>query len=87
MGFMQNKDWEVCNISTGGKLMLKKSKTKASVKKDVVNTKLKEYFQDSEGSGHVDKLMDLIFEQREVTEKDVLRRSVPRINSKSQSNP
>ena len=76
MGFMQTKEWEVCNISNGGKLMLKKSKTKGGIKKDDVKNKLSQYFKDN--SEHTDKIMNIIFEEREVTEKDVLRRSTIR---------
>ena len=75
MGFMQNKQWEVCNISSGGKLMLKKSKTKQGIKKDDVNTKLTKYFGENGDPKHVESIMKLIFEEREVSEKDVLRRS------------
>ena len=75
MGFMQNKQWEVCNISSGGKLMLKKSKTKQGIKKDDVNTKLKKYFDEHGDQKHIENVMKLIFEDREISEKDVLRRS------------
>ena len=79
MGFMQSQEWEVCNISTGGKLMLKKSKTKGGVKKDTSNSKLVEHFKDNnEIMKHLPTIMKMIFDEREVNEKDVLRRSTPR---------
>ena len=77
MGFMQSQDWDVCNISTGGKLMLKKSKTKTGVKKDTSNMKLVEHFKENkEVLEHLPTIMKLIFEDRDVSEKDVLRRTV-----------
>lgn len=79
MGFMQSQDWEVCNISTGGKLMLKKSKTKTSVKKDTSNTKLTEHFKDNQAVlEHLPMIMKMIFDERDFNEKDVLRRTITR---------
>lgn len=79
MGFMQSQEWDVCNISTGGKLMLKKSKTKSGVKKDVSNNKLADHFKDnSEVLKHLPTIMKLIFDERETNEKDVLRRTTVR---------
>lgn len=79
MGYMQSQDWDVCNISTGGKLMLKKSKTKSGVKKDTANTKLTEYFKSNqELSQHIPQIMKMIFDEREISEKDVLRRTTVR---------
>ena len=76
MGFMNSQDWDVCNISTGGKLMLKKSKTKASIKQDSANSKLVEHFKDNkEVIEHLPMIMKMIFEDREINEKDVLRRT------------
>ena len=79
MGFMQSQEWEVCNISTGGKLMLKTSKTKSGVKKETSNSKLTEHFKDNnEVLKHLPTIMKMIFDEREVSEKNVLRRSTPR---------
>ena len=79
MGFMQSQDWEVCNISTGGKLMLKKSKTKTSVKKETSNTKLTEHFKDNQAVlEHLPTIMKMIFDDRDFNEKDVLRRTTTR---------
>ena len=79
MGFMNSQEWEACNISTGGKLMLKKSKTKSGVKKDTSNTKLAEHFKDNKViMENLPMIMKLIFDEREVNEKDVLRRTAPR---------
>ena len=79
MGFMQSQDWDVCNISTGGKLVMKKSKTKTGVKKDVSNTKLAEHFKDNkEVMKHLPTIMKMIFDDRETSEKDVLRRTTTR---------
>lgn len=79
MGFMQSQEWDVCNISTGGKLMLKKSKTKTGVKKDTSNSKLAEHFKNNkEIMENLPIIMKLIFEDRDVSEKDVLRRTTSR---------
>ena len=79
MGFMQSQEWDVCNISTGGKLMMKKSKTKSSVKKDTTNLKLIEHFKNNQDMlPHIPEIMKMIFEEREITEKDVLRRTTTR---------
>lgn len=79
MGFMQSQEWDVCNISTGGKLMMKKSKTKTGVKKDTTNLKLVEHFKNNqEILPHIPEIMKMIFEDREITEKDVLRRTTSR---------
>lgn len=76
MGFMNSQEWDVCNISTGGKLMLKKSKTKASIKKDTTNSKLMEHFKSNkEIMDNLPLIMKMIFEDRDVNEKDVLRRT------------
>ena len=81
MGFMKSQDWDVCNISTGGKLMLKKSKTKTSIKRETTEEKLSSYF----GGDQVktESVLKLIFDERETTEKDVLRRSRPRASKSS----
>ena len=76
MGFMNSQEWDVCNISTGGKLMLKKSKTKASIKKDTANQKLVDHFKDNkEIMENLPLIMKMIFEDRDINEKDVLRRT------------
>ena len=75
MGFMQTKQWEECNISSGGKIMLKTSKTKSSVKKGDALVKLQSYLKNED---QAKDLIRMIFEEREVTEKSVLRRTVPR---------
>ena len=79
MGFMKSQEWEVCNISTGGKLMLKTSKTKSGVKKETSNNKLTEHFKDnSEIMKHIPTIMKMIFDERDTSEKHVLRRSTSR---------
>ena len=75
MGFMQTKQWEECKISTGGKIMLKTSKTKASVKKADALAKIQSYLKNE---NQTQDLIRMIFEEREVTEKSVLRRTTPR---------
>jgi len=76
MGFMKSQEWEVCNISTGGKLMMKTSKTKSSVKKETSNSKLTEHFKDNtEIMKHLPTIIKMIFDERETNEKQVLRRS------------
>lgn len=79
MGYMQSQDWDVCNISTGGKLMLKKSKTKAGIKKDTSTAKLNEFFKDKPDiASHIPEIMKMIFDEREYNEKDVIRRTTTR---------
>lgn len=81
MAFMKSNDWGVCNISTGGKLMLKKSKTKSGVKRDTSEEKLTSFFGGDQNKA--EEVLKLIFDQREITEKDVLRRSRPRDTTKT----
>lgn len=79
MGYMQSQEWDVCNISTGGKLMLKKSKTKAGIKKDTSTAKLNDFFKDKpEMASHIPEIMKMIFDEREFNEKDVIRRTTTR---------
>lgn len=79
MGFMNSQEWEVCNISTGGKLVMKKSKTKTGIKKETSNSKLTEHFKENkEVLQHLPMIMKLIFDDRDVNEKDVLRRTAPK---------
>ena len=79
MGYMQSQEWDVCNISTGGKLMLKKSKTKASIKKDTSTAKLNDFFKDKPDiASHIPEIMKMIFDEREYNEKDVIRRTTTR---------
>ena len=79
MGCMQSQEWDVCNISTGGKLMLKKSKTKASIKKDTSTAKLNDFFKDKPDiASHIPEIMKMIFDEREYNEKDVIRRTTTR---------
>ena len=81
MAFMKSNEWDVCNISTGGKLMLKKSKTKSGVKRDTSEEKLTSFFGGDQNKA--EEVLKLIFDEREITEKDVLRRSRPRDTTKT----
>ena len=84
MAYMKSQDWDVCNISSGGKLMLKKSKTKVGVKRDTSEEKLAAYFGGGEQAiEKAEEILKLIFDDREVTEKDVLRRTRTRDTKKA----
>tara|TARA_Y100000389_G_scaffold94672_1_gene91325 strand:- start:2830 stop:3219 length:390 start_codon:yes stop_codon:yes gene_type:complete len=76
MAYMKSQEWDVCNISSGGKLMLKKSKTKVGVKRDTSEEKLAAYFGGGEQAiEKAEEILKLIFDERDTTEKDVLRRT------------
>ena len=80
MAYMKSQEWDVCNISSGGKLMLKKSKTKVGVKRDTSEEKLTSFFGGgTNGAEQAEAVLKLIFDERETSEKDVLRRSRPRM--------
>ena len=81
MAYMKSQEWDVCNISTGGKLMLKKSKTKSGVKRDTSEEKLTSFFGGDQGKA--EEVLKLIFDERETTEKDVLRRTRTRSTTKT----
>ena len=81
MAYMKSQDWDVCNISSGGKLMLKKSKTKSGIKRDTSEEKLSSFFNGD--NSKVEAVLKLIFDEREVNETDVLRRSRPRAVKKA----
>jgi hypothetical protein len=79
MSYMQSMSWEVCNINTGGKLMVKKSITKGAVKKDASEDKLKQHFENNpDVLKHLPQIMEMIFDKRDTQEKDVLKRTTPR---------
>lgn len=83
MAYMKSQEWDVCNISTGGKLMLKKSKTKVGVKRETSEEKLATFFGGGNaGVEQAEAVLKLIFDERETNEKDVLRRSRPRLATK-----
>lgn len=80
MAYMKSQEWDVCNISSGGKLMLKTSKTKVGVKRDTSEEKLASFFGGgTNGAEQAEAVLKLIFDERETSEKDVLRRSRPRM--------
>lgn len=69
--FMKMKEIAACNISsTGGKLMRKPKRSVQPVKRDVVEELLGKEFQDP---NMAEKLADMIWQNRGVVEKEVLK--------------
>ena len=63
---------------TGGKLKLATSKTTSPINKKFIEERLSQYFKSNSKAKEV---ADFIFNSRETTEKDVLRRTNSRTNS------
>lgn len=72
--FMKEKEIAACNISsTGGKLMRKPQRSVQAVKRDHVEECLAREFEDP---NMAEKLADMIWQNRGVTEREVLKHQV-----------
>jgi hypothetical protein len=81
MTYMSNNSLEVCNAGTYGVLTLKKSNSKSGVNKDTVKDSLLKILEDKTLMSQpmnviADNGTDLIMNNRDITEKNVLKRSV-----------
>ena len=70
--YMRDIDKEICNVGDSNALVIKKSKTTCSLKKDKVYEILKSCFDDVNTAQEV---TETIFNSREVREKDVLKKT------------
>lgn len=74
LDFMKEKDIAACNISaTGGKLVRKPQRSVQAVKRDHVEELLAKQFEDP---NMAEKLADMIWQNRGVVEREVLKHQV-----------